>query len=290
MLDARKADLPERSRQALELLVGQTKRFHQMVLDLLEISRLDAGAADLHTEPVLLDQFVSRVASRYGYAHVPVITEVHMAAATRRRSIGDVLNGRSPICWAMPRTTPGGPVQITLSGASSNVVTSFTWELKMPGLAWPRLNVIGFSRGSHVARRLDTAPEPDWGWHWCTSTFIFRADECGWRTDPTVPVPDSLSSFPQRRNRCADSLSCVALLAFAGCGTTTTSDSKGFQPIASKEVDVAFRETPTTTTTVAPPDRLQQRSPTTLPPTTLPPTTVPSEDVFLYFITAPKAS
>jgi hypothetical protein len=76
----------------------------------------------------------------------------------------------------------------------------------------------------------------------------------------------------------------VALLVFAGCGTATTSASKGFQPIPSKEVDVAFRETPTTTTTIAP-RPAPTTVPTTLPPTTLPPTTVPSEDVFVYFTT-----
>jgi hypothetical protein len=78
----------------------------------------------------------------------------------------------------------------------------------------------------------------------------------------------------------------TALLVFAGCGTTTTNTSKGFQPIPSKEVDAAFLETPTTTTTIAPPRSVPTTAPTTLPPTTLPPTTVPSEDAFLYFITS----
>ena len=77
----------------------------------------------------------------------------------------------------------------------------------------------------------------------------------------------------------------IALLVFAGCGTTTTIGGKGFQPIPSKEVDVAFRETPTTTTTVAPPRPVPTLPTTTLPTTTLPPTTIPSEDVFLYFTT-----
>jgi Sporulation and spore germination len=78
----------------------------------------------------------------------------------------------------------------------------------------------------------------------------------------------------------------IALLAFAGCGTTSTSAPKGFQPIPSKEVDNAFKETPTTTTTIAPPRSVPTSAPTTLAPTTLPPTTIPSEDVFLYFLTA----
>jgi Sporulation and spore germination len=75
----------------------------------------------------------------------------------------------------------------------------------------------------------------------------------------------------------------TALLVLMGCGTTTT--TKGFQPIDNKAVDAAFLETPTTTTTVAPPQPATTLPPTTLPPTTLPPTTVPSEDTFLYFIT-----
>lgn len=73
----------------------------------------------------------------------------------------------------------------------------------------------------------------------------------------------------------------TALLVFMGCGTTTT--TKGFQPIDNKAVDAAFLETPTTTTTIAPPRPAPTTVPTTLPPTTLPPTTIPSEDVFLYF-------
>ena len=76
----------------------------------------------------------------------------------------------------------------------------------------------------------------------------------------------------------------TALLVFMGCGTTTT--TKGFQPIDNKAVDAAFLETPTTTTTIAPPRPAPTTVPTTLPPTTLPPTTVPSEDTFLYFVTA----
>jgi Sporulation and spore germination len=73
----------------------------------------------------------------------------------------------------------------------------------------------------------------------------------------------------------------AVLLVFVGCGTTTT--TKGFQPIDNKTVEAAFLETPTTTTTVAPPGPVSTLPPTTLPPTTLPPTTIPSEDVFLYF-------
>jgi two-component system, OmpR family, sensor histidine kinase MtrB len=50
VLDARRADISERSQQALDVVVNQVRRFDQMVLDLLELSRLDAGVGDLHFE------------------------------------------------------------------------------------------------------------------------------------------------------------------------------------------------------------------------------------------------
>jgi two-component system, OmpR family, sensor histidine kinase MtrB len=160
MLDARKADLPDRSRQALELLVGQTKRFHQMVLDLLEISRLDAGAADLHTEPVLLDQFVSRVASRYGYAHVPVITEPRWqqqpVVVDRRRLERALAN-----LLGNAENHAGGPVQMTLSGANDacgHHVVRVGVEDAGPGVADAERERIfeRFARGATARHRAGT--------------------------------------------------------------------------------------------------------------------------------------
>jgi signal transduction histidine kinase len=66
MLDARRDELQPRSQQALDVVVSQVRRFDQMVLDLLEISRLDAGAAELHLEPVLLGDAARRTAARNG--------------------------------------------------------------------------------------------------------------------------------------------------------------------------------------------------------------------------------
>jgi signal transduction histidine kinase len=72
VLDGRRADLPERSRQALDLVVGQVRRFDQMVMDLLELSRIDAGNSDVHREEVDLNELVPRIAQRYGFGDVPV--------------------------------------------------------------------------------------------------------------------------------------------------------------------------------------------------------------------------
>ena len=53
VLDARRDDLPSRSQQALDVVTSQVRRFDQMVLDLLEISRLDAGVTEYNPEPVI---------------------------------------------------------------------------------------------------------------------------------------------------------------------------------------------------------------------------------------------
>jgi two-component system, OmpR family, sensor histidine kinase MtrB len=160
ILDARKADLPERSRQALDLLVTQSKRFHQMVLDLLEISRLDAGAADLHTEQVMLDQFVSRVANRYGYSHVPVILEAtweqEPVIVDRRRLERALAN-----LLGNAEHHAGGPVQITLANArigSGYRVVRIGIEDAGPGVTEPERERIfeRFARGATARHRAGT--------------------------------------------------------------------------------------------------------------------------------------
>lgn len=88
VLDARRADLPERSQQALDVVVSQVKRFDQMVLDLLELSRLEVGITDLHREEIELASFVRRVATRYGAGDVPIdvaIGSSGIALADKRR-------------------------------------------------------------------------------------------------------------------------------------------------------------------------------------------------------------
>ena len=72
VLDGRRADLPERTQQALDVVVNQVRRFDQMVMDLLELSRIDAGVTDLHREELRLDEVVPRIAQRYGFVDVPI--------------------------------------------------------------------------------------------------------------------------------------------------------------------------------------------------------------------------
>lgn len=74
VLETRRDELPERSQAALDLLVDDVQRFQQLVTDLLEISRFDAGAARLDLEPVLLPEFLSRAVAAATHVPIPVIT------------------------------------------------------------------------------------------------------------------------------------------------------------------------------------------------------------------------
>lgn len=72
VLDGRRDDLPDRSQQALDVVVTQVRRFDQMVMDLLELSRLDAGSTELHQEEVDIADLITRITARYGFAGVPI--------------------------------------------------------------------------------------------------------------------------------------------------------------------------------------------------------------------------
>jgi two-component system sensor histidine kinase MtrB len=58
VMQARRSDMPERAQTALDLLVSDVARFQGLVEDLLEISRFDAGAIRLHSEDLLVAEFV----------------------------------------------------------------------------------------------------------------------------------------------------------------------------------------------------------------------------------------
>jgi two-component system, OmpR family, sensor histidine kinase MtrB len=62
LLKGRRDEMPERAQTALDVLVTQTDQFERLVLDLLEISRYDAGAVELHPEEFDLPELVRQVA------------------------------------------------------------------------------------------------------------------------------------------------------------------------------------------------------------------------------------
>ena len=64
VLHGRRDDIPERTQQAHDVVVDQVRRFDSMVIDLLELARLDAGATDLNIEDLSLVDLTRRVAAR----------------------------------------------------------------------------------------------------------------------------------------------------------------------------------------------------------------------------------
>jgi two-component system, OmpR family, sensor histidine kinase MtrB len=66
-----RTSLPPHGQRALDLLRTEVNRFSTMIEDLLEISRMDAGAASLHREYVLLDELVLETVARHN-GGVPV--------------------------------------------------------------------------------------------------------------------------------------------------------------------------------------------------------------------------
>ncbi len=72
VLEAHNEDLPPRSRRALELITEEIRRFQRMVDDLLEISRVDTGSAELHLDEVDVGELTRRAADAAGARLVPV--------------------------------------------------------------------------------------------------------------------------------------------------------------------------------------------------------------------------
>lgn len=72
VLSARREELSERSQRALDLLISQVRRFDAMVIDLLELSRLEAGAVDGHLEEVDIGDLSRRILARSSTPATPL--------------------------------------------------------------------------------------------------------------------------------------------------------------------------------------------------------------------------
>jgi two-component system, OmpR family, sensor histidine kinase MtrB len=85
VLHARRHELSPATRESVELLHGDVERFQRMVLDLLEISKFDAGAQELVLQDVRLPELARRAAG----VRVPVTADQRAAEtvirADRRR-------------------------------------------------------------------------------------------------------------------------------------------------------------------------------------------------------------
>ena len=155
VLDARRADLPDRTQQALDVVVTQVRRFDQMVMDLLELSRIDAGSTELHREEVQIEDLVSRIAHRYGFADVPIEVSAKLNGTVRvdklrfERVLANLLDNA--------RQHGGGPVRVIVDQRGRRGM-ALAVEDEGPGVArGERARIFErFARGSAARHKIGT--------------------------------------------------------------------------------------------------------------------------------------
>lgn len=155
VLDARRADLPERTQQALDVVVSQVRRFDQMVMDLLELSRLDAGTTEVRREDVDIEDLVSRIAHRYGFGDVPIEIDPKVPSTVKldklrfERVLANLLDNA--------RNHGGGPLRVRVDPRGRHAIALVVDDAG-PGVArGERARIFErFARGSAARHKIGT--------------------------------------------------------------------------------------------------------------------------------------
>jgi signal transduction histidine kinase len=154
VLAARRSELSERNQQALDVLATQVKRFDRMVIDLLELSRLDSGSSAVRYESVDINDIVRRIAQRSGFGAVPIVASgiVHETEVTDRLRFERILVN----LLVNAREHAGGPNAIVIEGHIDSITLTVVDE--GPGLPEAERQRIfnRFARGSSAARGTGT--------------------------------------------------------------------------------------------------------------------------------------
>jgi signal transduction histidine kinase len=125
LLEEDLAELPERARRPAELLVADVARLRGLVLNLLELGRLDAGLDDVAWEPVPLDDLAATIARRGHWPiDVGVVSEPVVVLSERwglERIIVNLVgnavqHGGRGVCIRVRRTGHLGVVEVCDTG------------------------------------------------------------------------------------------------------------------------------------------------------------------------------
>jgi two-component system, OmpR family, sensor histidine kinase MtrB len=152
VIENHRTDLPDRARTALDLLTADVDRFQQLVEDLLEISRFDAGAIKLHLEEVAVAEMVIQAVSAVAGRAIPVrydddVADVIVRVDKRRfaRVLANLIDNASKYA--------DGPSGVTLERVGDAVRLGV--EDRGPGIPEEEREVIfdRFSRGSESGKR-----------------------------------------------------------------------------------------------------------------------------------------
>ncbi len=121
VLRGRRDELPERARSALDLLEADVRRFQRLVEELLEMSRIGAGAAEVSLEPVRPEELVVHALRSANASHVPIEVDpaisgvsVHVDKRRMERVIVNLVENA--------QTHGGGLVRIAIESGDHNLV------------------------------------------------------------------------------------------------------------------------------------------------------------------------
>ncbi|MDO8363300.1 MAG: HAMP domain-containing sensor histidine kinase [Actinomycetota bacterium] len=155
VLDGKRTDLPDRTQQALDVVVSQVRRFDSMVMDLLELSRIDAGSTELHREEIDPRELIPRIAQRYGFGEVKIDIDRKTPALVRldklrfERILANLLENA--------REHGGGPVRVFMEMRGRRTMVLGVDDAG-PGVARGERSRIfeRFARGSAARHRVGT--------------------------------------------------------------------------------------------------------------------------------------
>jgi signal transduction histidine kinase len=154
VLENQREDMPERARAALDLMVADIDRFRQLVEDLLEISRFDAGVMHLDLEEVRLAELVMQAVASSTDADVPVDIDADLAGvvvkADKRRLVRVIAN-----LLDNAAKYGKGATRVELRKDGDNVLIAV--EDRGPGVPADDRDAVfyRFNRGSLAGRRRD---------------------------------------------------------------------------------------------------------------------------------------
>lgn len=96
VLENHREDMPKRAQAALDLMVADVNRFRQLIEDLLEISRFDAGVMHLDLDELRIAELVMQAVNTSTDAEIPLDIDAHLAGvvlqADKRRLVRVIAN------------------------------------------------------------------------------------------------------------------------------------------------------------------------------------------------------
>ena len=118
VIDRRRDQLPAQVRSAFEILAAKVAQFQEMVLELLEISRMDAGAASLSLDRFDLRQLLERLVE----LHAEPDVEIRFEPGAPSHVVADRHRLARP--WAPSWTTPAGTPRASSPSPSAPTTSS----------------------------------------------------------------------------------------------------------------------------------------------------------------------